>query len=205
MSVEETFDAGLAHRLERAGLTLGAAVRWGSETACASVLERRPAMLLLDLPRSGDEELAGLVRAASLIAPVAVLRPDGRDALTAFGAGALDVLDRHAPAAELAGRIYADLRRCIPASPTRWCAGTSASQRLLFDVISRAQAPICCHRLRLLLGTPSLPLTLRALKARIQRLLPAFADCGLELVADLQWGLATYRVRDAKTADARLQ
>ncbi|HET6359720.1 hypothetical protein [Streptomyces sp.] len=184
-------------RLDKAGLGLGAAVRWGSETACASVLERRPAMILLDAQSTEADALVGLVRAASLIAPVAVLRPEGRDALAAFTAGAVDVLDRQAPAAELAWRIRADLRRCPPVPPPPAYPQRTASQRLLFHVIAQAQGPVCCHYLRLLLGTPSLPLTLRALRARIQRLLPHFADHGLTLVVDGQWGLVTYQTRSA--------
>lgn len=199
VSVDETSSSTLATRLNRAGLALGAAVRWGSEPACASVLERRPAMILLDVPTTEADGLARLVRAASLIAPVAVLRHQGRDAVAAFSAGAFDVLDRQRPAAELAWRIHADLRRRPTVPAPRGPAGSTASQRLLFDVIARAQAPVCCHHLRLLLGTPCLPMTLRALKARIQRLLPVFADHGLALIVDQQWGLATYR---ARTADA---
>ncbi|WP_405804971.1 hypothetical protein OG729_07025 [Streptomyces sp. NBC_00210] len=162
------------------------------------MLERRPVMILLDAPTTEAEGLAGLVRAASLIAPVAVLRHEGRDAVAAFTAGAFDVFDRQIPAAELAWRIHANLRRCPPLPVPLTPAGGTASQRLLFDVITRAQAPVCCHHLRLLLGTPFLPMTLRALKARIQRLLPVFADHGLTLIVDQQWGLATYRTRSAK-------
>jgi hypothetical protein len=195
VSVDETSSSTLALRVAHAGLDLGAAARWGSESACASMLERRPAMILLDLPTTEADGLARLVRAASLIAPVAVLRHEGRDAVAAFTAGAFDVLDRQKPAAELAWRIHADLRRCPPMPVPRTSAGGTASQRLLFNVITRAQAPVCCHHLRLLLGTPCLPMTLRALKARIQRLLPVFADRGLALIVDQQWGLATYRTR----------
>lgn len=197
----ETSSSTLALRLGQAGLALGAAVRWGSEEACAAMLERKPAMILLDVPTTEADGLARLVRAASLIAPVAVLRHQGRDAVAAFTAGAVDVLDRQRPAAELAWRIHADLRRRPPLpAPPPSAAGT-AGQRLLFDVIARAQAPICCHHLRLLLGTPCLPMTLRALKARIQRLQPVFAHHGLTLVVHHQWGLATYHTRSAKTPE----
>jgi hypothetical protein len=205
ISVDDTFDARLAQGLERVGVTIPGTFRWGSESVCASILKCRPAMILLDLPRAGFDELTGLVQAASLIAPVAVLRPGKRNALAAFGAGALDVLDRQAPAAELAVRIHADLRWCIRSAPSRWNAVTSASQGLLFDVISRAQAPVCCHHLRLLLGTPSAPMSLRALKARIQRLQPAFADSGLVLVEDRQWGLTTYRAREPDSQATRVR
>jgi hypothetical protein len=198
VSVDETSSSALAQRLGHAGLALDDAVRWGSESACASMLERRPVMILLDAPTTDADGLAGLIRAASLIAPVAVLRDEGRDAVAAFTAGAFDVFDRQIPAAELAWRIHANLRRCPPLPVPRASAGGTASQRLLFDVITRAQAPVCCHHLRLLLGTPFLPMTLRALKARIQRLLPVFADHGLTLIVDQQWGLATYRTRSAE-------
>ncbi|MET7718395.1 hypothetical protein [Streptomyces sp. NPDC005407] len=199
VSVDETSNSTLALRLGQAGLALGAAVRWGSEAACASMLERRPALILLDVPTTEADGLARLVRAASLIAPVAVLRHQGRDAVTAFTAGAVDVLDRQRPPAELACRIHANLRRHRPLPPPSPSTAGTASQRLLFDVITRAQAPICCHHLRLLLGTPCLPMTLRALKARIQRLLPVFTHHGLTLIVDHQWGLATYRTRSTKT------
>jgi hypothetical protein len=205
LSVDEPSSSTLALRLGQAGLALGAAVRWGSESACASMLERRPALLLLDAPTTEGDKLARLVRAASLITPVAVLRYEGRDAVTAFTAGAFDVLDRQRPAAELAWRIHADLRRCPPMPAPRASTGGTASQRLLFDVIARAQAPVCCHQLRLLLGTPCLPMTLRALKARIQRLLPVFADHGLALIVDQQWGLATYCTRRAEAPGTGLR
>lgn len=197
VSVDETPSSVLAMRLDKAGLRLGAAVRWGSESACASMLERRPAMILLDAHSTEADGLVGLVRAASLIAPVAILRHEGRDALAAFSAGAVNVLDRQAPAAELAWRIRANLRRCPPVPSPPAYPQRTASQRLLFHVMAQAQGPVCCHYLRLLLGTPSLPLTLRALRARIQRLLPHFADHGLALVVDGQWGRVTYQTRSA--------
>jgi hypothetical protein len=197
VSVDEPSGSALAPGLDRAGLALSGAVRWGSESACASLLERRPAMMLLDLPTTEVDGMARLVRAASLIAPVGVLRHEGLDAVVAFAAGAFDVIDRRAPAAELAWRIHADLRRCPPTPPPPAYARGTASQRLLFDVLARAQAPVCCHHLRLLLGTLCLPMTLRALRARIRRLLPTFADHALELVVDQQWGLATFRTWSA--------
>ena len=193
VSVDAHSGSTLALRLNRAGLALSGAVRWGSESACASLLERRPALMLLDLPTTEVDGMTRLVRAASLIAPVAVLRYGALDAVVAFAAGAFDVIDRRAPAAELAWRIHADLRRCPPTPPPPAYARGTASQRLLFDVLARAQAPVCCHHLRLLMGTLCLPMTLRALRARIRRLLPTFADHALELVVDQQWGLATFR------------
>lgn len=185
----------VAIRLHHIGLLTVGTLPWGSEAACAAILERRPAMLLLSAPDTDADTLTRLIRAASRIGPVAILRSDGIDAVAAFDAGACDVLDPNTPTAELAWRIRADLRRCPPA-PTdpRGPTGT-ASQRLLLDVLSRARSPVCCHHLRLLLGTPDLPMTLRALRARLQRLLPSLTDQGLELVVDQQWGLATYRIR----------
>jgi hypothetical protein len=194
VSVGDADSSPLAARLDRAGLALGPVLRWGRESTCAVLVEDRPPLIVLDAPTTNGASLATLVHAASLIAPVAVLCPGGRFAVTAFRAGALDVLDRDAPAVELAWRIIADLRRCPPGSRTPVQVGRSASQRLLFDVVSKAATPVCCHHLRTLMATPGVPLSLPALKARIQRLMPALADQGLALVIDQQWGLATYRV-----------
>jgi DNA-binding response OmpR family regulator len=182
----------LEARLQHVGLVPGGALLWGDESACALILERRPPLILLDAPANDADALTRLVRAASLIAPVAILRPGRSDAVAALDAGALDVLDSHAPIAELAWRIHADLRRCPPTIPVPECPRGTASQRLLFDVLVKARTAICCHHLRLLLGTPDLPMTLRALRARIQRLLSSFSEHGRELVIDQQWGLATY-------------
>lgn len=184
-------------RLERAGLVPGGVVRWGTESAYAAMLERRPAMLLLNAPTEDTDLMTRLVRAASLVAPVVILRDQKDDVVAAFGAGACDVLDAQAPIAELTWRIHADLRRRSPLPPPAGCPGATASQRLLFHVLATALTVVCCHQLRLLLGTPGLPMTLRALRARIRRLLPAFQAQGLELVVDQQWGLATYRTRAA--------
>ncbi|WP_159054723.1 hypothetical protein [Streptomyces dysideae] len=191
----ETPTSGLAARLHHAGLAQGGVLRWGSDQFFASILELRPAMLLLDAPAAVPETLARLVRAASLVAPVAVLRPDGSDAADALDAGACDVLDPTAPTAELTWRIRADLRRCPPPARNAGYPRGTSSQRLLFHIASHARSVVCCHHLRLLFGTPDLPMTLRALRARLQRLLPAFSEQGLELIVDQQWGLATYCTR----------
>ncbi|MFF7474465.1 hypothetical protein [Streptomyces sp. NPDC008092] len=182
-------------RLQRTGLFVTGPLPWGSESACAALLERRPPMIVLSAPDKDAETLTRLIKAAARIAPVAVLRPGGSDAVAAFDAGACDVLDPDAPTAELAWRIRADLRRCPPVLADPDGPTGTASQRLLLDVLSRARSAVCCHHLRLLLGTPDLPMTLRALRARLQRLLPSLTDQGLELVVDQQWGLATYHTR----------
>jgi hypothetical protein len=41
-------------------------------------------------------------------------------------------------------------------------------------------------------------MTLRALRARLRRLLPSFTDQGLELIVDQQWGRATYRIHKSQ-------
>jgi len=126
-----------------------------------------------------------------------VVRPSGQAMLAAFRAGALDVLDPRSPIVEVAARIRANLRSCPPPAEgggQLWNGGCSPSQRLLFDQIARATSPICCHELTRLLGTDHEPLTVRALRARIHRLLPVFDSLGLSLVVDQWRGAATYRV-----------
>ncbi|MFE3111101.1 hypothetical protein [Kitasatospora indigofera] len=202
-------------RLRREGIPLGKALPWGSNEACRVLVERSPSMILLDCSLEG-ERLADCVRASALIAPVVVLREEGprmvvsvqgadvmlkcssgQNILAAFHAGAFDVLDSRAPLVELAARLMADLKRCMQAAQYRrplWSGGSSPSQRLLFDVIVRATAPICCHDLTQLLGTAWEPLSIRALRARVHRLLPIFDAMGLPLVIDQWRGVFTYRV-----------
>ncbi|WP_330286091.1 hypothetical protein [Streptomyces sp. NBC_00576] len=160
-------------------------------------------MVLLAAPTVDTDTMTRLVRAASLIAPVAVLRPDGNDAVVVFDAGAYDVLDPQAPIVELAWRIRADRRRCSPAPVAATYTPGTASQRLLFDVLARRRTAVCCHHLRLLLGAPALPMTLRALRARIKRLLPALSGHGMELVVDQQWGVATYSIHSGAQETSR--
>jgi hypothetical protein len=204
----------LGRRLQRAGIPVSKTLPWGSNETCRVLLDCRPAMLLLDCSVSAGA-VADFVRAAALIAPVtvlrherqpmlvniqnrqALLRPSGQAMLAAFRAGALDFLDPKAPVAELAARIRADLRSCAPwAEHTTplWNGGSSPSQRLLFDLIARTPSPICCHSLTQLLGTAKQPLTVRALRARVHRLLPVFESLDLRLVVDQWRGVATYRV-----------
>ncbi|MEV8096760.1 hypothetical protein [Kitasatospora sp. NPDC085879] len=216
VTVDAGYSRDLVSRLQRMGLPVGKALPWGSNKACRGLLDPRPSMILLALHHSVEgERLADFVRAAALVAPVVVLRhhgqgmllnlqgqelllrPSGRDTLEAFGAGAFDVLDPGVPLAELAARIKADLRRCLPVGEERglgWRGGSSPSQRLLFDLIVQARSPICCHYLKQLLGTAREPMTLRALRARIHRLMPVFDAHGLRLVVDQWRGIVTYRV-----------
>jgi len=190
-----------AVRPDLSGLTPSGVLHWGTEHAFAAILQQRPTMILLNAPATDVDVLTRLVRATSLIAPVALLSPDRTNTVAALNAGACDVLDPQAPLAELAWRIHADLRRCPLPSAAPACPSGTASQRLLFDVLARARAVVCCHDLRLLLGTPALPMTLRALRARISRLKPAFLEQGLDLVVDQQWGLATYRAQTRISTD----
>ncbi|MFD9123246.1 hypothetical protein [Kitasatospora sp. NPDC059571] len=216
VTVGAGYSRDLAWQLQRIGVPVGRALPWGSNKACQAFLDPRPSMILLDLHNSvKGERLADFVRAAALVAPVVVLRhegqgillnhqgqelllrPSGQDTLEAFRAGAFDVLDPGIPLAELAARIRADLRRCTPAGEQHapgWDGGSSQSQRLLFDVIAQAGAPVCCHYLKQLLGTAREPMTLRALKARIHRLMPVFDAYGLRLIVDQWRGIVTYRV-----------
>ncbi|MDX2394079.1 hypothetical protein NJL88_29265 [Streptomyces sp. DK15] len=185
----------LAHRLERAGLHITAHARWQDGLALAQLHSHGPALLLLDIPQAEEEAVPALVRAARLIAPIAVLPPTPACTLAAFAAGAVNVLDRSAPAAELTWRIQAGLHRLTaPATHARRIS-RSGVQNMLFDILTGARQPVCCHHLRLLMGSPDLPMTMRALKARIQRLHPAFHDYRHTLLVDQQWGLATFRTQ----------
>ncbi|PBC69599.1 hypothetical protein BX265_6930 [Streptomyces sp. TLI_235] len=221
------YGGDLPARLQQAGIPVVKALPWGSNKACRVLLDSRPPMILLDLhPSVVGQRLADFVQAAALIAPVVVLRhegqsmlinlqgqevllrPSGQETLEAFRAGAFDVVDPGAPPAELAARIKADLRRCpavVEEPGPRWRGGSSPSQRLLFDLIARAHTPICCHYLKQLLGTAREPLTLRALRARVHRLLPVFDAYGLSLVVDQWRGIVTYRVdsREASSSQFR--
>lgn len=187
----------LAPRLDRAGLYITARARWHDSAALAELHSRGPALLLLDVPETEEEAVPELIRAARLIAPIAVLPPTLACTLAAFDAGAVDVLDRRAPAAELTWRIHASLRRLTTPTPTATACRISHSgvQNMLFDILTRARQPVCCHHLRLLMGSPGFPITLRAPKARIQRLHPAFHEHQRTLLVDQQWGLATFRTR----------
>ncbi|MGW5927008.1 hypothetical protein ACWF2L_12235 [Streptomyces anulatus] len=154
------------------------------------------------MPEAREEAVPDLIRAARLIAPIAVLPPTLDCTLAAFDAGAVDVLDRRAPAAELTWRIHASLRRLTASTATAHrtphtahrirCSGI---QSMLFDILTQARQPLCCHHLRLLMGSPDFPMTMRALKARIQRHHPAFHQHRHTLLVDQQWGLATFRTQ----------
>ncbi|MFE9934411.1 hypothetical protein [Streptomyces sp. NPDC005533] len=182
----------LATRLAIAGLQVSADARWGDVTALAALHSHSPAALLLDLSEAQEEAVPDLIRAARLIAPTIALPPTPRCALAAFEAGAIDVLDHRARSVELAWRIHACLRRITTAAKASHHFSGSLVQSMLFDILINARQPVCCHQLRLLLGSPDLPMTMRALKARIHRLHPALHEQQRSLVMDQQWGLVTY-------------
>lgn len=200
VSVEYQGSLELARCLSKARAPLGPVLSWGKHSTFHYMFEHSPPMLLLDLPRpTSPAHLAGLVRALSLVGKVVVLGPQELSSLAAFDAGAYNVLDRRAPAVELAARMRADVRRCrFGARPTLdWRGGHALTQRLLFRLMAQAATPLCCHDLCLLLGNPDRPLTLRALKARVQRLLPAFEAEGIAVSAEMQWRRAVFEVHRA--------
>lgn len=175
----------------RRGVPLGPVLPWGTARMYAYIAERSSPLLLLDLARgAGARETARAVSALALAAPVVVMGFDDTDVLGAFRAGAYNVLDRRLPPVELAARLRADARRCrcAPAAVPSRLNWATASQRLLFEVMVQVPAPVCCHRLRTLFGSPGRPLTLRALKARVQRLLPAIEGAGMTLVTETRRG-----------------
>lgn len=197
----------LARSLRRVGLRPLTVSEWGQETGYEALLARPGTLAILDAPRSYHlETLADQVRALCLVTAVTVLAPPGTNSPSLLDAGAANVLSRALPTAELAARIGADQRwyaetaeraagpvahTCAPASAEN---GHQRSQQILLDVISRRYRPVCCHNLRRLLGSPSRPLTLPALRGRMLRVEPRLAQRGLSLQTSSSWGREIYRV-----------
>jgi hypothetical protein len=190
----------LSSTLRRIGLRTVLAARWGDERAYQLLLSSPGALALLDCPqRLPDGELAAHVRVLAAFAPVAVVVPAGASARALLDAGAVDVLVRGAPEAEVAARIRADLRwlrRCLPDGPARAAApevqvrrptGFRGSQAVLLRVLVRASLTgraVCCHDLRLLLGGPGSPLSPPALRGRLERLAALCSAMGHTLVRE---------------------
>ncbi|WP_051969197.1 response regulator transcription factor [Kitasatospora azatica] len=200
-----TLDAAATGRLLARLAAVGVApyplVSWGTVAGYRHLLRAAPPLVLLDLAGPADRRAVDrLVRGCRLLAPVAVLTAAGTDPVPALEAGAVDVMNREAPALELAARLRADLRRPspVPARSLR-ITGGSAAQFLLLDLLGGADGPVCCHELRWLLGRPGHPLPLPTLKLRMQRLQPLLRGTGLTLHSATEYGLATYRLGPAPT------
>ncbi|GGX44607.1 hypothetical protein GCM10010353_69320 [Streptomyces chryseus] len=115
-------------------------------------------------------------------------------------AGAFNVLDRDESPGVLAARLGADLRwlrrsrrpAAVGAGPA--AAPSFRTQALLLEVLWSLRGPVCCHDIRRLLGTPASPMSLPALRARIQRLAPYLAAEGLACLRSVRWGADTISV-----------
>ncbi|MFE9661167.1 hypothetical protein [Streptomyces sp. NPDC005955] len=189
-----------ARRLHRAGPPRFIVRRWGDQRGY-EYLHRAPGVLaLLDTPRheSGDE-LVQRVRSLRLLAPVAVATAHRVDSAALLAAGAVNVLRRDSAETAIAARIEADLRwlrrdlgpdpgRREPLRPYR-------SQSLLMEILLAVRSPLCCHDMRWLLGDTARPMSLRALRARVERLAPHLARHGLECRRQVRWGADTLTVR----------
>jgi hypothetical protein len=197
-------------RLRRLGVPLGPMLYWGSTEMYAHIDAEPMPLLVLDVASSplSAPEMTRAVSVLSLAASVVVLGDDETDGLRAFQAGAYNVLHRRLPPAILTARLRADTRRC---RATAWPANRphnlrTASQRLLFDILERQHKPICCHDLSMFFGSLTAPLSMRALRARLQRLLPTVEAAGMKLVTDLRRGrLTTYQlVRQGQTSSHKV-
>ncbi|MFG2887401.1 hypothetical protein ACGFYV_34845 [Streptomyces sp. NPDC048297] len=167
----------------------------------------RSPVLLLD---SGGArplgELVACVRSLKIVTPVVVSAEGAENASRLLMAGALNVLDRNAPPGVLMARIEADLRwlrrtgavgdrRCATGAPRLAVqAPAFRTQALLLDVLCSLRGPVCCHDIRMLLGTPAQPMTLRALRARIERLEPYLTRHGVRCLRSVRYGADTIDV-----------
>ncbi|MFE3851692.1 hypothetical protein ACFXPN_11160 [Streptomyces griseorubiginosus] len=176
---------------------------WGSERAYSALLhEAGPRLTVLDVPGSQwSDGLERRVRALSNISSVVVLIPDHTDSVRLLRAGAANVLPRDSPPRELASRIAAERRwldtrrsprRAADSPPFRAVRPRQHSQQVLFDILSSASRPWCCHDLCLLLGTAGEPMSRRALQGRIVRLNERLARDGLSVDCTTQWGRTTF-------------
>jgi hypothetical protein len=186
----------LARQLRGAGLAVGAVQPWGSRAFRRIATDRTAA--LLDAAHSGQPELVRAVRALRHLGPVIVLADPGPDPTLPLRAGAVNLLHRDLPPAQLAARVAADLRwlrrRPDPRPPL---AQVPPDAPILLPVLANLRGRICCHELCWLLGRPPVPLTRRALNDRLQRVLPALHDLGLTVRRDMGWGASGYTVLPA--------
>ncbi|MEU3608561.1 hypothetical protein AB0E83_24425 [Streptomyces sp. NPDC035033] len=192
-------DVGLseswASALRRAGLPVLGCRPWGDGVGYAYVLDRPEVLALLDVPRPhpGAPPLL-LARSLALIGPTTVAVPAHVDPVPLLDSGVLNTVRRDDPPRELAARIAADARRLRKRDPAPRRDGSPApdpvfrSQCLLLEILCRAAAPVCCHDLRRLLGHLGRPLSLPALRGRLERLTPHLAERGLALTRSHSWG-----------------
>jgi hypothetical protein len=195
----------------RGNFPFGVTLRpWGDQLGYEH-LHRGPGVLAL-LDSAADEPTGVLVqriRSLRLLAPVAVATGTPADCPALLAAGAVNVLRRSATAADLAARIDADLRWLGRAGGTAKVRQPdlgggqltgNRSQSLLLEILLGARGPLCCHDLRWLLGGASLPMTLPALRARVQRLAPHLARRGFVCDRDVRWGADTLTLRQVTAA-----
>ncbi|MFJ9012467.1 hypothetical protein [Streptomyces canus] len=172
---------------------------WGSGPAYRVLL----ALSLLDVPEGAmTDDLAQRVHVLSALSSVVVLTAGPVDSTELLRAGAANVLPRHTPPRELAGRLTAE-RRWLAASaprreqgphllPRRMARPRQLSQQILQDVLLSSARPWCCHELCLLLGTAGAPVSRRALQARMGRLSERLTPYGLSVTSTVQWGRTVY-------------
>lgn len=205
LSTDWRATTGLVAEVAAAGLATGPVVAWGQRIGYLYLIRCHPALLLVDLPQTVDAVgLVRYVRAAMLLAPVVVTAPPGADVVAGLDAGAMGVLDRRAPAVELAARLRAMHRALAPAAggptgPDCQDRELRPGQRLLLDLFRRGR-PICCHQLRWLLGRPGRPLGIAAVKSRVARLEPVLRARGMVLSGHRGWGVCSYRAVPAGEA-----
>ncbi|MFI1016893.1 hypothetical protein [Streptomyces sp. NPDC020965] len=194
------------NRLRRA-CSLRCVVRpWGDRLGYEYLRRARGVLAVLDCTTPEPvAELTQRVRSLRLLAPVTVSLDTRDDAAALLAAGALNVLHRGASEAAQAARITADVRwlcREIAAEgggyrgeddggPDEVPSRPYKSQSLLLDVLVSAQRPLCCHDVRYLLGEAARPMSLPAVRARIQRLAPHLARQGLVCRRTVRWGADT--------------
>ncbi|MFF0087062.1 hypothetical protein ACFYR1_46515 [Streptomyces canus] len=176
---------------------------WGSAPAYRALLREPDALSLLDVPEGAmTDDLAQRVHVLSALSSVVVLTAGSVDSTELLRAGAANVLPRHTPPPELAGRLTAE-RRWLAASaprrehgphlpPRRMARPRQLSQQILQDILLSSVRPWCCHELCLLLGTAGAPVSRRALQARMVRLSERLTPYGLSVTSTVQWGRTVY-------------
>ncbi|MFE9445542.1 hypothetical protein ACFYO2_42885 [Streptomyces sp. NPDC006602] len=176
---------------------------WGSGPAYRALLREQDALSLLDVPEGAvTDDLAQRVHVLSAFSSVVVLTPGHIDSTELLRAGAANVLPRHTPPRELAGRLTAERRwlaasaprrgRRAPVLPRQVARPRQLSQQVLQDVLLSSVRPWCCHDLCLLLGTARAPVSRRALQARMVRLSERLMPYGLSVTSTVQWGRTVY-------------
>ncbi|MER5767285.1 hypothetical protein [Streptomyces sp. NPDC001985] len=175
---------------------------WGDQLGYEYLRRAGGVLAVLDSPTPEPlAELVQRVRSLRLLGPVAVALGHRVDPEPLLAAGALNVLNRETTASALTARITADLRWLGRATGTEPDPTTTApeplkpshrSQSLLLEILLGAQGPLCCHDVRYLLGEATRPMTLPALRARIQRLGPHLAQHGLVCRRTVRWGADTF-------------